>query len=119
VDRGRRYAAPSRFHLEIGGDGPENGPSGDDAAKAVDLVVRNEMVERAEVEDRIVLTGSLAVFLDGSALAQVGKADRASAGALARDTWGGGGLGRARGRCSRGQGRQRPSVPAKGKGERC
>jgi DNA replication licensing factor MCM6 len=47
---------------------------------ATDLVVRNEMVERAKVGDRVVLTGSLVVVPDGSAFARIGEAARTTSG---------------------------------------
>lgn len=46
--------------------------------RTVDVVVRNEMVERAKAGDRVVLTGALVVVPDGSALARAGEAARAS-----------------------------------------
>ena len=46
--------------------------------RTIDVIVRNEMVERAKAGDRIVLTGSLVVVPDGSALARAGEAARAS-----------------------------------------
>ena len=46
--------------------------------RTIDAVVRNEMVERAKAGDRIVLTGSLVVVPDGSALARAGEAARAT-----------------------------------------
>jgi DNA replication licensing factor MCM6 len=49
--------------------------------RTIDVIVRNEMVERAKAGDRVVLTGSLVVVPDGSALARAGEAARASAGA--------------------------------------
>jgi DNA replication licensing factor MCM6 len=49
--------------------------------RTIDVVVRNEMVERAKAGDRVVLTGSLVVVPDGSALARAGEAARASASA--------------------------------------
>ena len=91
---------PSEFHLEIrsGGGGGEGGggsefvdwqrlrlqenaneiPPGS-MPRTIDVVVRNEMVERAKAGDRVVLTGSLVVIPDGSALARAGEAARASA----------------------------------------
>ena len=48
--------------------------------RTVDAVVRNEMVERAKAGDRVVLTGSLVVVPDGSALARAGEAARAGGG---------------------------------------
>jgi len=47
--------------------------------RTIDVVVRNEMVERAKAGDRVVLTGSLVVVPDGSALARAGDAARATA----------------------------------------
>ena len=49
--------------------------------RTIDVIVRNEMVERAKAGDRVVLTGSLVVVPDGSALARAGEAARASASA--------------------------------------
>ena len=46
--------------------------------RTIDVIVRNEMVERAKAGDRVVLTGSLVVVPDGSALARAGEAARAS-----------------------------------------
>jgi DNA replication licensing factor MCM6 len=46
--------------------------------RTIDVVVRNEMVERAKAGDRVVLTGSLVVVPDGSALARAGEAARAA-----------------------------------------
>ena len=113
----------SEFHLEIqsgGGNGTGTGSEGGGSEfvdwqrlrvqenadeippgsmpRTIDVVVRNEMVERAKAGDRVVLTGSLVVVPDGSALARAGEAARASAanpGARAgRDaaTGGGGGV---------------------------
>ena len=64
--------------------------------RTIDVVVRNEMVERAKAGDRVVLTGSLVVVPDGSALARAGEAARATApsSGTAREaaTGGGGGV---------------------------
>lgn len=49
--------------------------------RTIDVVLRHEMVERAKPGDRVVLTGSLVVVPDGSALARAGEAARASASA--------------------------------------
>lgn len=48
--------------------------------RTVDVIVRNEMVERAKAGDRVVLTGSLVVVPDGGALARAGEAARAFGG---------------------------------------
>mmetsp|Transcript_30429 Transcript_30429/g.62140 ORF Transcript_30429/g.62140 Transcript_30429/m.62140 type:complete len:844 (+) Transcript_30429:328-2859(+) len=90
---------PSEFHLEIraGGGGGDSGgsefvdwqrlrvqenadeiPPGS-MPRTIDVVVRNEMVERAKAGDRVVLTGSLVVIPDGNALARAGDPARASA----------------------------------------
>ena len=97
------------FHLEIsgpGGGGGGDGGGGDGGGggsefvdwqrlrvqenadeippgsmpRTIDVVLRNEMVERAKPGDRVVLTGSLVVVPDGSALARSGEAARASSG---------------------------------------
>ena len=62
--------------------------------RTIDVVLRNEMVERAKPGDRVVLTGSLVVVPDGSALARAGEAARASQDLRAgREAAGGGGGG--------------------------
>ena len=59
--------------------------------RSVDVIVRNEMVERAKAGDRCVFVGSLVVVPDGSALARAGEATRLGGGG------GGGGGGPGRG----------------------
>ena len=114
----------SDFHLEIsgpggggGGGGGENNEGGGGGSefvdwqrlrvqenadeippgsmpRTIDVVLRNEMVERAKPGDRVVLTGSLVVVPDGSALARAGEAARASQDLRAgREAAGGGGGG--------------------------
>lgn len=61
--------------------------------RTIDAVVRNEMVERAKAGDRIVLTGSLVVVPDGSALARAGEAARATIGDRGKEAASGGGGG--------------------------
>jgi DNA replication licensing factor MCM6 len=101
--------SPGDFHLEISGSGGGGGGGdGDNATgggsefvdwqrlrvqenadeippgsmpRTIDVVLRNEMVERAKPGDRVVLTGSLVVVPDGSALARAGEAARASSSA--------------------------------------
>lgn len=91
----------SEFHLEVatGGASLEEGSGGGSEfvdwqrlrvqenadeippgsmPRTIDVIVRNEMVERAKAGDRVVLTGSLVVVPDGSALARAGEAARAS-----------------------------------------
>lgn len=63
--------------------------------RSIDVVVRNEMVERAKAGDQCVFTGSLVVIPDGSALARAGeapKATRGGQGAGDAATGGGGGV---------------------------
>jgi DNA replication licensing factor MCM6 len=62
--------------------------------RSIDVVVRNEMVERAKAGDQCVFTGSLVVIPDGSALARAGEAPKATRGQGASDaaTGGGGGV---------------------------
>lgn len=48
--------------------------------RSLDVIVRHDMVERVKAGDRCVLTGSLVVVPDGSALARAGEAPRAVAG---------------------------------------
>ena len=94
------------FHLEVAGpgstsDGENNASGGSEFVdwqrlrvqenadeippgsmpRTIDVVLRHEMVERAKPGDRVVLTGSLVVVPDGSALARAGEAARASASA--------------------------------------
>ncbi len=95
----------SDFHLEVAGPGStsdgENAGGGSEFVdwqrlrvqenadeippgsmpRTIDVVLRHEMVERAKPGDRVVLTGSLVVVPDGSALARAGEAARASASA--------------------------------------
>jgi len=110
----------SEFHLEVntGGASLEEGSGGGSEfvdwqrlrvqenadeippgsmPRTIDVIVRNEMVERAKAGDRVVLTGSLVVVPDGSALARAGEAARASGGNDGRSgkeaaTGGGGGI---------------------------
>jgi len=44
--------------------------------RSIDVILRNEMVERAKAGDTCVFTGSLVVLPDGSALARAGEAPR-------------------------------------------
>ena len=63
--------------------------------RSIDVIVRNEMVERAKAGDKCIFTGSLVVIPDGSALARSGEAPRAlSRGSTPSDaaTGGGGGF---------------------------
>jgi DNA replication licensing factor MCM6 len=62
--------------------------------RSVDVIVRNEMVERAKAGDKCVFTGSMVVIPDGSALARSGEAPRSSRGNGPSDaaTGGGGGV---------------------------
>jgi DNA replication licensing factor MCM6 len=46
--------------------------------RTMDVMVRNEMVERAKAGDRCVFTGCMVVIPDGSALARAGEAPRSS-----------------------------------------
>jgi DNA replication licensing factor MCM6 len=46
--------------------------------RSMDIIVRNEMVERAKAGDKCVFTGSLVVIPDGSALARAGEAAQAT-----------------------------------------
>lgn len=62
--------------------------------RTMDVMVRNEMVERAKAGDRCVFTGSLVVIPDGSALARAGEAPtRTITGRGGNDAAGGGGGG--------------------------
>jgi Predicted ATPase involved in replication control, Cdc46/Mcm family len=54
--------------------------------RSIDVVVRNEMVERCKAGDSVVFVGSLVVIPDASALARAGEAPQSS-----RDLRGGGG----------------------------
>lgn len=47
--------------------------------RSLDVVLRNEMVERAKAGDKCIFYGSLVVIPDGSALARAGEAPRVSA----------------------------------------
>jgi DNA replication licensing factor MCM6 len=61
----------------------------------MDVIVRNEMVERAKAGDKCIFTGSLVVIPDGSALARAGEAVQASSGRTRPNdaaTGGGGGV---------------------------
>lgn len=64
--------------------------------RSVDVILRNEMVERCKAGDSVVFTGSLVVIPDGSALARAGEAPQSSkslsAGGQRRDDGGGGGV---------------------------
>lgn len=63
--------------------------------RSVDVIVRNEMVERAKAGDKCVFTGSMVVIPDGSALARSGEAPRSSRGGSGSSdaaTGGGGGV---------------------------
>lgn len=62
--------------------------------RSVDVIVRNEMVERAKAGDRCVFVGSLVVVPDGSALARSGEATRLGGGGGGASGGGGGGQGR-------------------------
>ena len=58
--------------------------------RTVDVVVRNEMVERVKAGDWVSLAGSLVVVPDGSALARAGEAVRAISSNDGRNKGGGG-----------------------------
>jgi len=63
--------------------------------RSIDVIVRNEMVERAKAGDKCVFTGSMVVIPDGSALARSGEAPRAMgrrSGPSDAATGGGGGV---------------------------
>lgn len=62
--------------------------------RSLDVIVRNEMVERAKAGDQCVFTGTLVVIPDGSALARAGEAPRSTRGNQQNDaaTGGGGGI---------------------------
>ena len=63
--------------------------------RSMDVIVRNEMVERAKAGDQCVFTGTLVVIPDGSALARAGDAPKATRmGSKTNDaaTGGGGGV---------------------------
>lgn len=64
--------------------------------RSMDIIVRNEMVERAKAGDKCVFIGSLVVIPDGSALARAGEAPRSTAAGMRRGnetaTGGGGGV---------------------------
>jgi DNA replication licensing factor MCM6 len=63
--------------------------------RSIDVIVRNEMVERAKAGDKCVFTGSMIVIPDGSALARTGEAPRAfrkGTGPSDAATGGGGGV---------------------------
>ena len=59
--------------------------------RSMDIIVRNEMVERAKAGDQCVFIGSLVVIPDGSALARAGEAPRAIRSGNNESTSGGGG----------------------------
>jgi DNA replication licensing factor MCM6 len=46
--------------------------------RSIDVIVRNEMVEKAKAGDQCVFTGTLVVIPDGSALARAGEAPKAT-----------------------------------------
>ena len=46
--------------------------------RSIDVILRNEMVERCKAGDSVVFTGSLVVIPDGSALARAGEAPQSS-----------------------------------------
>jgi DNA replication licensing factor MCM6 len=58
--------------------------------RSMDVIVRNEMVERAKAGDAVVFTGSLVVLPDGSALARSGEAPQRTRGGDQQN--GGGGV---------------------------
>jgi len=62
--------------------------------RSIDVIVRNEMVERAKAGDQCVFTGSLVVIPDGSALARAGEAPKSARSSQGSDaaTGGGGGV---------------------------
>ena len=65
--------------------------------RSINVIMRNEMVERAKAGDKCVFTGSLVVIPDGSALARAGEAVQATSGRVrpqdnAAATGGGGGV---------------------------
>jgi DNA replication licensing factor MCM6 len=63
--------------------------------RSIDIIVRNEMVEKAKAGDKCVFTGSMVVIPDGSALARAGDAVQASSNRVRPNdaaTGGGGGV---------------------------
>lgn len=63
--------------------------------RSMDIIVRNEMVERAKAGDKCIFNGSLVVIPDGSALARAGEAAQGSSGRIRGSdaaTGGGGGV---------------------------
>lgn len=62
--------------------------------RSLDVIVRNEMVERAKAGDQCVFTGTLVVIPDGSALARAGEAPKSTKmGSRTSDVASGGGGG--------------------------
>lgn len=59
--------------------------------RSMDVIVRNEMVERAKAGDQCVFTGSLVVIPDGSALARAGEAPKSTRSKTHDAATGGGG----------------------------
>ncbi|CAB9507868.1 Maternal DNA replication licensing factor mcm6 [Seminavis robusta] len=61
--------------------------------RAVEVIIRNEMVEKCKAGDQCVFTGTLVVIPDGSALARAGEAPKATrSGPSDAATGGGGGI---------------------------
>jgi DNA replication licensing factor MCM6 len=63
--------------------------------RSMDVIVRNEMVERAKAGDKCIFSGSLVVIPDGSALARAGEAPQGASGRIRGSdaaTGGGGGV---------------------------
>ena len=64
--------------------------------RSMDVIVRNEMVERAKAGDKCIFNGSLVVIPDGSALARAGEAVQGASGRIRGSsdaaTGGGGGV---------------------------
>jgi len=65
--------------------------------RSMDVIVRNEMVERCKAGDSVVFVGSLVVIPDGSALARAGEAPQSSRDIRRNDEASGGGGGGVRG----------------------
>eukprot|EP00536_Pseudo-nitzschia_multiseries_P018406 jgi/Psemu1/321321/estExt_fgenesh1_pm.C_24880001 len=61
--------------------------------RSMDVILRNEMVERCKAGDKVVLVGSLVVLPDGSALARAGDSVTSSRAPSASETASGGGGG--------------------------
>ena len=61
--------------------------------RSMDVIVRNEMVERCKAGDSVVFVGSLVVIPDASALARAGEAPQSSKDLRGREDAGGGGGG--------------------------